>query len=86
MKPTIEEARDYPRTMGAALALKENLDYFDDALLIRCVEIAIEAKDDMTRIHVEQAVKERKADDDYQDGFDQQETLSEIRDSRMRRG
>ena len=64
MKPTIEKARNYPQTMGAAFALRENLDCFDDALLIRCTEIALEAKNDMTRAHVERAVKERKAENE----------------------
>lgn len=60
-KPTIEEARKYPQSMGAAFAFRENLDDFDDELFIRAVEIAMEQNSDLLRGHVEQAVEERRS-------------------------
>jgi len=60
MTITIQEAREYPRSLGAQYAFNENLDDLDDELIIRAVEIAVEQKDDLLREHVEQAVKERR--------------------------
>ena len=57
-KPTIEEAREYPQSMGAAFALRANREFFDE-ILVRAVEIATEQNSDLLRDHVEQAVEER---------------------------
>ena len=65
MKPTIEEARKYPRSMGAQNAFNENMDYLDDEFIIRAVEIAMEEKSDLLREHVEMAAKERKEEERF---------------------